>query len=175
MLPWGHAAFGYILYSVYCRWNIDHPPIGLTVLTLGFGTQFPDLVDKPLRWIIPLLSYNRSIAHSLITFVIIIVVLWKQTQYQDQRSLVIAFGIGYLSHLIGDSIELVFTQEYTVLGYLFWPVTDVPESNTQGFIQFLFVVKPTPMMLAGFGLTISGIFLWVYDGLPGFRDLYHEY
>lgn len=175
MLPWEHAALGYIVYSAYCRWNIGRPPIGLTVFALGFGTQIPDLVDKPLWWVITLLSYGRSLTHSLITFVIIIVILWTRAQYQDQRSIVIAFGIGYLTHLIGDSIQPILRQEYTALGYLLWPVTVVPKSETLYFIEFFLAVEPTPIVLVGSGFTFGGILLWIYDGLPGFRDLYHEY
>jgi len=36
-------------------------------------------------------------------------------------------------------------------------------------------LEPTLLMLAGFVLTIVAGVVWVYDGLPGVKDLYAEY
>ncbi|MDB2263700.1 metal-dependent hydrolase [Halorubrum ezzemoulense] len=175
MLPWGHAAFGYLIYSVYARWQIGHPPIGLAVFALGLGTQFPDLIDKPLTWTIPLLPYGRSLSHSLVTFSVVVLVLRRLTQYPDQRTLVSAFAIGYVSHLVGDSIYPVLTQEYTGLGYWLWPLTSVPEGESRSFIEFFLTLEATPMVVFGGVLTVVSLVVWVYDGLPGVKDLYAEY
>ena len=136
MLPWRHVAFGYLLYSLYSCWRTGHLPIGLAVFALGFGTQFSGLIDKPLTWTIPLPPYGRSLSHSLITFTVVVLVLGALTQYPDQRTLVSAFAIGYVSHLVGDSIHPVLTQEYAGLGYWLWPLTSVPEGESRSFIEF---------------------------------------
>ncbi|OYR56612.1 metal-dependent hydrolase [Halorubrum halodurans] len=175
MLPWGHAAFGYLIYSVYSRWKIGHPPIGLAVFALGLGTLFPDLIDKPLTWTIPLLPYGRSLSHSLITFALIVLVLWTLIRHPDQRTLVGAFTIGYFSHLVADSIHPAFTQEYAGLGYWLWPLTSVPESEPRSFIEFFLTLEATPMVVFGGVLTVVGLVVWVYDGMPGIKDLYAEY
>lgn len=68
MWPWGHAAVGYLLYRVLGRTSGrtggDGPPSGPAVVALGVGTQFPDLVDKPLSWSFDLLPAGRTLAHS---------------------------------------------------------------------------------------------------------------
>jgi len=175
MLPWGHAAFGYILYSLYARYDTGYPPIGLAVFAVGFGTQFPDLIDKPLTWTIPLLPYGRSFAHSLFTFTAIVVILWLVVEHADQYVLVVAFAIGYLSHLIGDAFGPILSGELHGLGYLLWPLTSVPSGGTRSFVEFFLSLEFTPSLLFGLIVTLLGVGLWVYDGLPGVVDLAREY
>lgn len=55
MWPWGHAAIGYLLFSMDTRLRYGRRPGGPATILLFFGTQFPDLVDKPLAWTLPLL------------------------------------------------------------------------------------------------------------------------
>ena len=171
MLPWGHAAVGYLLYSLYTRWRLGRPPLGLPVFALGFGTQFPDLIDKPFTWTIPLLPYGRSLGHSLFTFIILLSVLTILFRYPDQRTLTTAFGIGYLTHLIGDGLSPALNGDVTALGYLLWPLTDVPDGRSRSFIDFFLALEFTPMVL--FGVLLSGFafLLWIDDGMPGVKDL----
>jgi hypothetical protein len=75
MVLWEHAAFVYLVYSLYSRWAVGRPSIGLWVFALGLGTQFLDLIDKPLTWTPPLLPYGRSLGYSLFTMVVLIGVL----------------------------------------------------------------------------------------------------
>lgn len=65
MMPWGHAAFGYALYSLGHRAWTRAPPSGKAVLAALFGTQLPDLVDKPLSWGLHLFPQGYSVAHSV--------------------------------------------------------------------------------------------------------------
>lgn len=171
MLPWAHAALGYLLYSAYSRWTTGHPPIGLTVFALGFGTQFPDLIDKPLAWSVGLLPYGRSLSHSLFALIGLLIVLNVLFRYPDQRALITAFGVGHLSHLIGDGIGPALSGDYAALGYVLWPLTTVPNGESRSFIEFFLTLEVTPMVLGGVLLTaVSGV-LWVYEGLPGVKDL----
>ena len=175
MLPWGHAALGYLVYSVYVRWRHGRPPIGLTVVALGIGTQFPDLIDKPLTWTVPLLPYGRSLAHSLVAFGILCTVLRVWFRYPDQRALTEAFTLGYATHVVGDGVAPALAGDYTALGYLFWPVTAVPASpGAESFIAFFVTLTVTPIHLFGIVLTVVAIALWIVDGLPGVRDLIRE-
>jgi len=175
MLPWAHAAVGYLVYSVYSRWRVGRPPVGLTVYAVVLGTQFPDLIDKPLAWSFAVLPSGRSLGHSLFTLGVLLVVLRVTFRYPDQRALSTAFGLGYVSHLLGDGIGAITSGEVSGLGYLLWPVTDVPTGDTRSFIEFFLALEPTLLMLAGFVLTIVAGVVWVYDGLPGVKDLYAEY
>lgn len=174
MLPWAHAALGYLLYSAYIRWHLRRPPIGFPVWAVGFGTQFPDLIDKPLTWTVSVLPYGRSLSHSLFALIVILGGLYLLCQYPDQRTLTTAFGIGYLSHLFGDAIGPAVYGDIGALGFLLWPVTDVPKGDTGSFIEFLLALEPTPMVLFGFVLTAVAAVVWARDGLPGIADLLFE-
>jgi hypothetical protein len=175
MLPWGHAALGYLFYSVYSRTRIGRPPVGLTVYAVALGTQFPDLVDKPLTWTIPLLPYGRSLAHSLFTTALVLAALWVVFRAPNQRRLTVAFGVGYGSHLVGDGIGPTLHGDALGLGYLLWPLTSVPDGGQRSFLSFFATLEPTPMLLAGVGLTGLTFILWLYDGMPGVRDLLGEW
>lgn len=172
MLPWAHAAFGYLVYSAYSRWRAGHPPIGLTVFALGFGTQFPDLVDKPLAWSVGLLPYGRSLGHSLFTVIGLLLLLNVLFRYPDQRALITAFGVGHISHIIGDGVVPALTGDYAALGYVFWPVTNIPEGESRSFIEFILSLELTPIVLGGLLLTVAGGLVWFCDGLPGVKDLF---
>ncbi|MGQ4557647.1 metal-dependent hydrolase [Halobellus sp. GM3] len=174
MLPWGHAALGYLLFSLYSRQRYDRPPVGLTVYALGFGTQFPDLVDKPLTWTIPLLPYGRSLTHSLFTLGFVYALLWLVFRYPDQRSLTNAFGFGYVTHLLGDGIGPLLEGDFTALGYVLWPLTNVPTGESRSFIEFFLALGLTPMVMFGIGLTALSVLVWIADGMPGVRDLFDE-
>ncbi|WP_435186438.1 metal-dependent hydrolase [Halobellus sp. EA9] len=174
MLPWAHAATGYILYALYTRRRYGHHPVGFAVLAAGFGTQIPDLIDKPLTWTLPVLPYGRSLAHSAITLVVVLTVLWIKFSYADQRQLTVAFGLGYASHLFGDAVGPVLNGDWLALGYLLWPVTPVPEPHTESFLSFLTALDPTPLMLAGSITTVAGISLWASHGYPGVADLLRD-
>ena len=175
MLPWAHAAVGYLLYSVYSRWRVGRPPVGLTVYAVGLGTQFPDLIDKPLAWSFAVLPSGRSRVHSLFTLGVLVLVLRVTFRYLDQKALSAAFGLGYVSHLFGDGIGAIVSGDFGGLGYLLWPVTDLPSGDTRSFVEFFLALEPTPLMLVGFVLTIIAGVAWIYDGMPGVKDLYAQY
>ena len=50
MWPWGHLGVAYLLYSLYSRGRFRRPPRPEPTLAVVFGSQFADLVDKPLAW-----------------------------------------------------------------------------------------------------------------------------
>lgn len=122
-----------------------------------------------------MLPSGRSLGHSLLTLVAILIILRVACRYPDQRTLSAAFGIGYASHLVADGIGSVITGDFGELAYLMWPVTDVPTGESQSFIEFFLALEPTPMMLAGIALTIVSGAVWVYDGMPGIKDLLVDY
>ena len=48
MWTWEHLAIGYLAYSLLSQLAWRRPPTVGAAITVAFGTQFPDLVDKPL-------------------------------------------------------------------------------------------------------------------------------
>jgi hypothetical protein len=63
MLPLGHAALGYLLYTVAGRVSGKQVPLRYAIVPLAVGTQFPDLVDKPLAYL-DVLAYLDSARES---------------------------------------------------------------------------------------------------------------
>lgn len=70
MLPLGHLAFAYLWYVAYAAVGTHRLPARLAV-----GSQFPDLVDKPLAYL-GVLTYGRSLAHSVFALAGCAVAVW---------------------------------------------------------------------------------------------------
>ena len=103
MLPWGHLAVGYLCYSLYVRLR-HHPfPEGTAVFALAIGTQFPDLVDKPLAWTLGVAPSGRSVGHSLVVAAILAAIVWMLVRRYGRSGEPIAVFISYLSHIVVDA------------------------------------------------------------------------
>lgn len=182
MWPWGHLAFGYVLYSMYTHlWN-RKAPSGRLVLVLAFSTQLPDLVDKPLSWTFGIFPSGYSIAHSIFVAIPVTIALLGATWYINRSGIGIAFGIGYGSHLLSDLLVAILTRGATV-GRVLWPVITQPPydhnlSLSQRIIHYL--VRYSISIIRGENIKIFliqssfvfiAISLWVYDGFPGFNEI----
>ncbi|SFK68776.1 LexA-binding, inner membrane-associated putative hydrolase [Halogranum rubrum] len=178
MWPWGHLAVGYLLYSLYSHRLKNHRPTNVTALVVAFGTQFPDLVDKPLAWTVSLLPTGRSLAHSLLTASLVLGVVlfavrrYRRAEAETYTSFVVAFGIGYLSHLAADGLYPLLGGEFANLAYLVWPLLPLPvyDTNKSIFAHFLTFQFDT-FALFEFGLVALALVVWWADGVPGVRPL----
>ena len=182
MWPWGHLAFGYVLYSMYTHLWEWKAPSGRLVLVLAFSTQFPDLVDKPLSWTFEIFPSGYSIAHSIFVAILVTIGLIGATWYINRSEIGIAFGIGYGSHLISDLIVAILTTGATV-GRVLWPViTQPPYDQNLSLSQRIvyYFVRYTISILHGENLEVFfvqflfvfiAVSLWVYDGFPGFNEI----
>ena len=171
MWPWGHAVFGYLLYRAALAAR-DAKPTGPAVLALGVGTQFPDLVDKPLAWSVGLLPSGRSLAHSLLTATLIVLLVAAVARRYDRDDVAAAFGVGYLSHLLGDALAPLVEWNPVFLRFLVWPLLPPPPYDADSsFIEHFANIEVTPFFLFEFGLVALAVALWVRDGLPGLGTL----
>jgi membrane-bound metal-dependent hydrolase YbcI (DUF457 family) len=172
MWPWGHAAVGYLLYSLYSRRRLGHRPTSVATILLGLGTQFPDIVDKPLAWTLSILPTGRSLAHSLFTALLVVsVALWVTRRY-DRSEYAVAFGVGYLSHLAADALYPVLNGEFVNLSYLVWPLLPLPVYDTDKSILAHFLAfEFEPFTLFEFGLVALALVVWWADERPGVRVL----
>ena len=139
MLPLGHLAVGYLWYAAYAAVGSHRLPARVALVPLVFGTQFPDLIDKPLAYV-GVLRYGRSLAHSVFTFVLCtLAVWWISTRLRAhwpvdslgdrlRRVTPAAFAIGYASHLVGDTYRFLFAGDLWAARFLVYPLTSVPES-----------------------------------------------
>lgn len=173
MWPWAHAAVGYLFYTLYCRFRGGSPPGGPAVIALGFGTQFPDLIDETESWYLYILPAGRSFAHSLLVAVPLILLAGRYTHYRGTPELGIAFGIGYISHTLTDGLYPFLLPEWHYLSYLVWPLLASPEYDTdKSLLAHLLALEVTPFF--AFEGVLSGIalLLWAYHGYPGRETLW---
>jgi hypothetical protein len=139
VLPFGHAATAYLCYAVYAVVTSRRLPARLALFPLAFGSQFPDLIDKPLAYW-NLVPYGRSLAHSVFTCGLVIALVWGSFHYardhwdsaswQDRLRAVTpaAFGIGYASHLLGDSYKALLAGNFVDARFLLYPLYPLPAS-----------------------------------------------
>ncbi len=178
MWPWEHLAVGYLCYSALARSRGGDPPTAAAAVAVAFGTQFPDLVDKPLAWGLAVVESGVSVAHSVFTACALSVVVVAVARRLDRPRVGTAFVVGYLSHLPADAVYgAVFGGPISLRPYL-WPFVDAASSGGGGLLdnvayyalRFLFFLA-TERGLAFLALELCFLafaaWIWVRDGCPG--------
>ena len=171
MWPLGHAAVAYLCYALY-RYirDIDVDP-HVPVLILLVGSQFPDLVDKPLAWYLGVLPTGRTLAHSLVVLVPLCLVLYLVTRRYGRSEYGIAFAIGALSHSLVDALPAVWGG--TDPSFLLWPILSVEpyESGAPTVLGLLAESVGDPYFQAEFVLAALAFLVWRRDGYPGLKPI----
>jgi len=169
MLPWTHAAVGYLLLSALSRRRRGRPPGDAAAVAVGVGTQLPDLIDKPLAWHAGVLPAGRSASHSLLALGLVAAVavaLARRGALAETTGT--ALVVGYAAHLAGDAVGPLLAGELGEVGYLAWPLVAVDGGGAgYSIFAFLLATEPTPSVLAGVALTAVGAVRWWRDGAPG--------
>lgn len=172
MWPWMHLAFGYIAVSL--SWRLGRRRVdGAAAVAVLLGTQFPDLVDKPLAWYLGVLPGGRSLAHSAIIAAAVSVVVLAAAYRWYRLPPAIAFVVAYGSHIAGDALPPLLTGDYGELRFLFWPVLPLSEySGATPVLESLGEILASPAAyLLGSPLRaaiVAGVVvLWGVDGFPG--------
>jgi len=159
MWPWGHAGFGYLLARAVGP--TEHVR-GVHLVALLLGTQFPDLIDKPLAWSFAVLPSGRSLAHSLFTLAIVVGAAWLVCRRYERASLAGVFGIGYASHLLGDALNAIVSLEWQYLTFLVWPLQPLPPyQRDSSFVAHFQSFQFTTWTWLGFLLFASALVLGV--------------
>ncbi len=170
MLPWGHAAVGYLLYAALCRYRTGDIPDGAAVLALAVGTQIADLIDKPLAWYLGVLPSGRSLGHSIFTAIVLLAAVhWLAVRYR-RRELSVAFAVGHLSHLAADSVHPLLRGEFGDLGFLLWPVIPQHPDETETDRTILGVLIDSSFSITGafeLLLFVVATGLWLSHRMPG--------
>ncbi len=151
MFPLGHAAVAYLCYVGVAAATRRPLPVHWGLVPLAVGSQFPDLVDKPLAYYGVLVS-GRSLGHSIVTAVVLAVtVRWavQRVPAPDRPELgrlrevsPPAFAVGYLSHLAADAVEPLRAGALKEAGFLLWPVVapiDYPQGDLSPITRMLAV------------------------------------
>lgn len=172
MWPWGHLALGYLLYSLYYRFNRVRLPPGPEALLLALGTQAPDLVDKPFAWTVSILPSGRSLSHSVLIAALVLSALVILADRYDRRNLGLAFGSGYAIHLVGDALYPLFRLDFEHLTFLAWPLLPLPSyDEDHGIIEYILAADLTPEVAFETLLFAVAILAWRADGYPGLETL----
>lgn len=172
MLPWGHAAVGYLAYSGLAQLRGRLPLDGWAVVALGFGTQFPDLVDKPLAWSLAILPAGRSLAHSALSLTLVAAIALYVARRRGRERTAWAFLTGYASHLAADAIAPLSRGDVHGVSYVLYPLLPVPEPDRDySFIEFFLSLQLTPLIGLGLVLSVLAVGQWYRDGQPGLVEL----
>lgn len=178
MWPWEHLAIGYLAYSALSRYRHGESPTTTATVAVAFGTQFPDLVDKPLAWGLDLVASGVSVAHSIFTALTLSVVAIALCRRTERPRLGVAFAVGYLSHLPADVVYgAVFGQQLRVGPYL-WPLVESAPSAGRGLLDNVayYLVRFVIFLTTERGLAFLSLevlllsftaWIWVRDGCPG--------
>lgn len=172
MWPWTHLAFGYLLVSLLWRLRATRVT-GAVAVAAAVGTQFPDLVDKPLAWGLGVLPAGRSLAHSVFTAAAVSAVVLAVAARRDRRDPALAFVVGYGSHLAGDVIPKLPASDFDSLTFLLWPLLPLPEyDGAEPVVANLAEVAaaPTASLLSSpsrLALLALVVAVWWADGFPG--------
>jgi hypothetical protein len=124
MFPVEHFLVAFLPVLMYVL-VIDRrlPSVRLTAVVF-IGSQFPDLVDKPLAYQFGLIPSGRVFMHSLpiaLPFLIgIIIYGWKT----ERNRLSVGFAFAYVSHLVADNYGPLFGPHPRIRPDLLWPFAD---------------------------------------------------
>jgi hypothetical protein len=187
MMPWGHLAVGYLVYTVATRMRHRRAPRELPVLALAVGTQLPDLVDKPLNWWFGVFD-GRAIGHSLFVAVFVCAVAFAVARRFGGVSVVSAFAVGVFTHLLGDAVGPLYSGDYHLAAFVLWPLfpaptypKDSPLDHLQQWAVEMQSIAQSPSTLVGsqFGLQLL-LFavlasVWAADGFPGIRAVWKQF
>lgn len=188
MMPWDHAAIGYVAYSLFVHAVYQDSPGARGTLVVVFASVLPDLIDKPLAWQFGVLGGGRTLGHSVFFALplILAVGFFPYSRGWSRRGW--AFGSGYLLHLLGDVIPTSVRTGGLRIDIILWPVTEGGGGPGDSFYEELMenlvpyahrliesVVsgEPSPYLLVLFGIWGFTVLLWVHDGMPVLREGYH--
>jgi hypothetical protein len=178
MWPWEHAAVGYLAYSLALRTlGKDPPSDGGTVLLL-FGTQLPDLVDKPLSWGLGVFPTGYAIGHSVLVALPLGAIVLAAGVRASRVRPAVAFVVGYWAHLIADVMNPLRYRAPPAPERILWPlVPGTPYDQDLGlkrgvaylgeFLATLQSMDPVSLVVVYLLLPAGTALLWLRDGAPG--------
>lgn len=179
MWPWEHAALGYVVLSVVSRVLWRRPPGDAMTLAVLLGTQFPDLLDKPLGWVFEVFPSGISVGHSVFVASGVCLAVTTLGVRSDRPRVALAFSLGYLSHLPADIVYPALTGGRMHVSILLWPfvVSDArggtpalsfARSLFDNFLALLFADPGVSGFLVLEVLFLGGaVAVWLFDGRPG--------
>lgn len=181
MWPWEHVLFAYVFYSLFVRLLYAETPTDGQAAALAFGSLLPDLVDKTLAWQFAIVDSGYTIGHSVPVAIPSSIAIYAIARYRGVSRPGLAFGFGYLLHLVGDVLPTSFVRGELYVQHVLWPIgsheaTSIHDGLVDGVRHYLFAyadqilaLEPTPVLVLQLGSVLFGSAIWVLDGAPGVR------
>lgn len=163
MMPWGHFAVAFLPYLAYKLIKCRSLPSRQATIFLLVASQLPDLIDKPLAWSLHILPSGRSLGHSLLFAVPLVLVISLFATRRGRSELGTLFTFGYLSHVFGDiynTLLYVPTDQWasTFVASLYWPLLPIIPEETMTFLPHFTRIDPTRYSQVGIGLVVFAVF-----------------
>ncbi|MDB9257563.1 metal-dependent hydrolase [Halorubrum ezzemoulense] len=119
VFPHEHLLVALLPVMAYVVVRDRHLPTRAVAFATAVGSQFPDLVDKPLAHQFDVLPSGRVFIHSLPFALPIAVIILTYGWYTDRPRVSGAFVSAYLLHLGGDTYQRLLVGE--IPSDLLWP------------------------------------------------------
>jgi hypothetical protein len=187
MDPVSHGALAYLLYvaCVGMRGVISETvrtrrvPAKWALVPLAIGSQFPDLVDKPLAYW-GLLVSGRSLAHSVFSLAVVGVAVGivihddsagiaSRLPTRLQATVPAAFVIGYGAHLLGDAYHGLFAGEFFSVRFLVYPLYPLSPYSGDAIAPWVRVLDIYRDPAAAIHVEVVATALLVFVGLRVWR------
>jgi len=119
-LPIEHFIIALLPIAAYALIRDRELPSLQLVAVAFFGSQFPDLIDKPLAHELLLIPSGRVFMHSLPFAIPLSIAVIAYSIRTERARLGMAFVFAYLSHLVADNQQLL-PPDPQVSSDLLWP------------------------------------------------------
>ena len=131
MFPHEHLLVALLPVVTYVVVRDRRLPTRGVVFAAAVGSQFPDLVDKPLAHRFGILPSGRVFMHSLPFALPIAAAVLAYGWYTERPRVTGAFAVAYLSHLVGDTYRRLLVGQ--VPPDLLWPFVTAQPRPTVPF------------------------------------------
>nr|WP_209484986.1 metal-dependent hydrolase [Halorubrum alkaliphilum] len=165
MNPIVHPVVGYLCYAGYTRIRHERQPQGVPTVVAVCAAALPDLIDQPL-WLVGITPVGRTFAHSLFGAILIVGVVGFLVHQRHRFDLAVAFAIGYGSHIAADIPWHVLAGDFHELGFLLWPITEMPPYSGVKVVGTIGGVEITTLWFEAVTF-VFGVAVWWSDGRPG--------
>lgn len=129
MYPSEHFIVAFLPVLAYVVVRDRRRPAARFVGVVFVGSQFPDLIDKPLAHQFGLLPSGRVFMHSLPVALPVAFVVASYGWKTDRIRPSVAFVFAYLLHLLADNYRRLLRPNPEISPDLLWPFVDpVPRS-----------------------------------------------
>ncbi len=165
MQPIVHPVVGYLCYVGYTRARYGDRPRGEPTVVAVLAAVLPDLIDQPL-WLLGITPVGRTVAHSMFGAILLVGGIGLFARRRGRGDLGVAFAIGYASHLAADIPWHILAGEYHELGFLLWPMTEMPAYSGVKVVGTVGGIEVTTLWFEVV-IFIVGVLVWWADECPG--------